>query len=134
MQRCVNGVGLGELVLKDDDAAGGFQRGALIEELTGSGRDPQLISGVPAVSAFGALRSQELCLVKAPEKRRRGAQDPRGAAHAVGRIVFVVELVVRIPFRGTVIFFYDNAFRMVRREEGSVSPRMPSLPTRGYRP
>ena len=47
----VNALGFGELVFQDDDAAGGLQRAALVNQLAGAGGQPQLITGVAAVPA-----------------------------------------------------------------------------------
>ena len=52
----VDCVGVCELIFEDDDAARRFECGAAVDQFTGPGRDPQLIAGVAAVSAFGALR------------------------------------------------------------------------------
>lgn len=49
----VDAPGLFELVLEDDDAAGGLDGGAVIDEFPGPGRDAQLIAGVAAVAALG---------------------------------------------------------------------------------
>jgi hypothetical protein len=51
-------VGLSELIFKDNDAAGRIERGAVIDQFTSPRRDPQLIAGVAAVAAFGALRCE----------------------------------------------------------------------------
>jgi hypothetical protein len=51
----VDGVGLSELVFKDDDAACRFERGATIDQFTSPRGDPQLIAGVAAVAALRAL-------------------------------------------------------------------------------
>ena len=51
--RGVQTPGLFELVLEDDDAAGGLNRGALVDELAGAGGDAQLVAGVAAVAARG---------------------------------------------------------------------------------
>jgi hypothetical protein len=44
-------VGFGELVFQDDDAAGGLQRIALVDQFAGAAGQPQLIAGVAAVPA-----------------------------------------------------------------------------------
>jgi hypothetical protein len=54
----VDGQGFGELVFKDDDAACRVECGAVVNEFPSSCRDAQLISGVPAVPALGALRRE----------------------------------------------------------------------------
>jgi hypothetical protein len=64
----VDGVGFGELVFEDDDAARGIQCGAVVDEFTGSGREPQLVTGVAAVSALGALRGEQFRLVEAAQE------------------------------------------------------------------
>jgi hypothetical protein len=40
-----------KFVFQDDDAAGGVERGAVVDEFAGAGGDPQLVAGVAAVSA-----------------------------------------------------------------------------------
>jgi hypothetical protein len=47
----VDALGFGELVFQNDDVAGGVQRVALVDELTGAGGQPQLIAGVASVPA-----------------------------------------------------------------------------------
>jgi hypothetical protein len=54
----VDGVGLSELIFKDDDAARRIEGGAVVDQFTSPCCDPQLISGVAAVSAVGALRGE----------------------------------------------------------------------------
>ena len=54
----VNGLGLSELVFKDDDATRCIEGGAAIDQFTSPRGDPQLIAGVAAVTALGALRSE----------------------------------------------------------------------------
>src|SRR6478752_5553429 len=49
----VDAPGFFELVLKDDDAAGGLDRCALVDEFAGAGGDAQLVAGVAAVAAGG---------------------------------------------------------------------------------
>ena len=61
----VDGVGFGELIFEDDDAARGVECGAVVDEFAGSGRDPQLVTGVAAVSALRALRCEQFRLVEA---------------------------------------------------------------------
>ncbi|MDT5142135.1 MAG: hypothetical protein QOD02_2710, partial [Mycobacterium sp.] len=54
----VDGVGFSELIFKDDDAARRIEGRTAVDQFTSPGRDPQLIAGVAAVSAFGALRCE----------------------------------------------------------------------------
>ncbi len=54
----INGVGISELIFEDDDAARRIEGGAVIDQFTSPRRDPQLIAGVAAVSALGALRGE----------------------------------------------------------------------------
>ena len=49
----VDALGFFELVLEDDDAAGGLDGGALVDEFAGAGGDAQLVAGVAAVAAYG---------------------------------------------------------------------------------
>ena len=52
LQFGVDGLGLGELILENDDATCGIQSGAAVHQLTGPRGDPELISGVPPVPAL----------------------------------------------------------------------------------
>ena len=54
----VDGVGLSELIFKDDDAARRIEGGTAVDQFTSPRSDPQLIAGVAAVSALGALRCE----------------------------------------------------------------------------
>ena len=45
----VDALSLLELVFEDDDAAGGLDRGALVDELPGAGGDAQLVAGVGVI-------------------------------------------------------------------------------------
>jgi len=54
----VDGVGLSELIFKDDDAARRIEGGTAVDQFTSPRRDPQLVAGVAAVSALGALRCE----------------------------------------------------------------------------
>jgi hypothetical protein len=63
----VDALGFFELAFEDDDAAGGLDRGALVDELTGAGSDLQLVAGVAAVAAF---RAQGVIRRASPNSRR----------------------------------------------------------------
>lgn len=106
----VHCVGLSELIFKDDDAARRVERGAVIEEFTGPGRDPQLIAGVAAMSALGALGSEEFRLIEASQERLGGSQNLGSATHAVGGVVLVIELVDRVTVVRIVVRLYHNTF------------------------
>ena len=88
----VDASGLGELVFEDDDAACGIERGALVDQFAGSGGDAELVSGVAAVPALRASGGEELRGVEAAEECLCHAENLGGMAHAVGRVVLVVEL------------------------------------------
>lgn len=103
-------LGLSELIFQDDDAARRLQRGAVIDQFTSPRRDPQLIAGVAAVSALGALWGEEFRLVEASQERCGGSQNLGGATHAIGGVVLVIELVVRFNLGGTVLVLYHNTF------------------------
>ncbi len=51
----VASLGFVELVFEGDDAAGGVDGGAFVDEVPHSGGDAQLVAGVAAVAAGGAL-------------------------------------------------------------------------------
>ncbi len=57
---------LGELVFQDDDAAGGFHRGALVDEFPGARGQAQLVAGVAAMAAAGAQRARSIWQRPAP--------------------------------------------------------------------
>ena len=52
-QLLVDALGFFELVFEDDDAAGGFDGGALVDEFASARGDAQLVARVAAVAAFG---------------------------------------------------------------------------------
>jgi hypothetical protein len=54
----VDGVGLGELIFKDDDAARRIEGGAAVDQFTSPRSDPQLITGIAAVAALRAPRCE----------------------------------------------------------------------------
>ena len=107
----VDGLGFCELVLEDDDAARGIECGAVVDEFAGSGRDPQLIAGVAAVPALGALRCEQFRLVEATQKSWGGSQDLGGVPHAVCGKVLVIDLVIRVTVGRSVIRLFHNAFQ-----------------------
>jgi hypothetical protein len=54
----VDGLGLGELIFKDDDSARRIEGGTTVDQFTSPRGDPQLIAGVAAVAALRALRCE----------------------------------------------------------------------------
>src|SRR6185369_10528054 len=70
--------GFFELVLEDDDPAGGFERDALVDHLSSPCGEAQLIAGVAAVSAGRAERGDQLRLVEPTQEVLRSAGDLRG--------------------------------------------------------
>jgi len=85
-----------KLVFEDDDAAGGLDRSALVDEFTRAGCDPQLVAGVAAVAALGAERGDQAGFAKGAEEARGGAEHLGGPAHRVGGIVVVIEAAERV--------------------------------------
>jgi hypothetical protein len=69
----VDALGFFELVFEDDDAAGGLDRGALVDEFPRAGGDAQLVAGVAAVAAFGAQRGDQ---AGSPMARRKAGVVP----------------------------------------------------------
>jgi hypothetical protein len=69
----VDALGFLELVFEDDDAAGGLDGGALVDEFAGAGRYAQLVAGVAAVAAFGAQGLIRRC---SPRVRRKAGVVP----------------------------------------------------------
>lgn len=49
---------LGELIFEDDDAGGCFEGVAVVDEVADAGGEAQLVAGVAAVPALGALWRQ----------------------------------------------------------------------------
>ena len=84
--------GFGELVFEDDDAARGLEWGAGGDEFVGAGGDAQLIARVTAVPTARALWGEEFRGIEAAQERLPDTENVGGVAHAVGGIVFVVEL------------------------------------------
>jgi len=107
----VDGVGLSELIFKDDDAARRIEGGTAVDQFTSPRGDPQLIAGIAAVSALGALGCEKFGLVEASQESWGGSQDLGGATHAVGGVVLVVELIVRVTVGRFVLRVYHNTFR-----------------------
>jgi len=65
-------------VFEDDDAAGGLDGGAVVDEFPGAGRDAKLVAGVAAVAALGAENA-----LRGPGDVRR--QGPEGTCYTIGR-------------------------------------------------
>src|SRR6185312_6680371 len=85
-----------ELVFENDDPAGGLQGGALIDHLPRPGGQAQLVAGVAAVPAAGAVRVDQFRLVQATQEVLRGAEHLRGLADGVGRVVLIAEHVLGV--------------------------------------
>lgn len=84
-----------QLVFEDDDAAGGLEWSTPIDEFAGAGSDAELVAGVAPVTARGSHRGHQFRGVETAEKRLGDAEKLGGAAHAVCRVVVVVEFVFR---------------------------------------
>jgi hypothetical protein len=107
----VDGLGLGELIFKDDDSARRIEGGTTVDQFTSPRGDPQLIAGIAAMTAVRALRCEQFRLIEASQEPRGGSQNSGGTAHAVGGVVLVVELIVWVTVGRIVIRLYHNAFR-----------------------
>src|SRR4051812_11095604 len=83
----VEALGFFELVLEDDDAAGGLDGGSLVDEFAGAGGDAQLVAGVAAVAARGAQRGDEAGLADGAQEALGDTEHLGGPAHGVGRVV-----------------------------------------------
>jgi len=92
----VDAAGFGELVFENDDSARSLERGAGGNKLVRAGGDTQLIARVAAVPTGRALRGEEFRSIEAAQKSLPNAEKLGGVAHAVGRIVFVVELAGQV--------------------------------------
>jgi hypothetical protein len=90
----VDALGFFELVLEDDDAAGGVDGGALVDEFPGAGGNAQLVAGVAAVSACGTQWCDEAGFADRAEEVRCGAKHFDSQAHGVGGVVVVIETAV----------------------------------------
>ncbi len=71
-------LGFVELVFEGDDAAGGVDGGALVDQFACAGGQAQLVAGVAAVAAGGALRGDQARL-------RRGCAESPGWCRACRR-------------------------------------------------
>jgi hypothetical protein len=92
----VDALGFFELVFEDDDAAGGLDGGAVVDEFAGAGGDAQLVAGVASMAARGAERGDEAGFADGAEKALGGAELRGGPAHGVGGVVVVVEPAERV--------------------------------------
>jgi hypothetical protein len=81
----------GELIFEDDDPARRLQGGAAGDEFVGASGETELVAGVAAVSAVGALRGEEFRGVETTQERLPHTENVGGLAHAVRRVVFVVK-------------------------------------------
>jgi hypothetical protein len=93
----VDALGFFELVFEDDDAAGGFDRGAVVDEFPGAGGDAQLVAGVAAVAARGAQRGDQAGVAEGAEEALGGARS--SAARPIvyaGGVVVIVESAERV--------------------------------------
>jgi len=86
----------GELVFEDDDPARGLEWGAGGDEFVRAGGDTQLVARVAAVPTGGALWGEEFRGIEAAEESLPDTEEFGGVAHAVGGIVFVVELAGQV--------------------------------------
>lgn len=115
--------GFGELVYEDDDAARRLQGGTAGDEFMGAGGDTELVAGVAAVSAVGALRGEEFRGVETAQECLSDAEDVGGLAHAVGGVVFVVEFAGQCVDCAVGCLTYDeqvellDAYRALRDAE-----------------
>jgi hypothetical protein len=87
----VDALGFFKLVFEDDDPACGLDRGALVDELTRTGRDAQLVAGVTAVTALGAQWCDQSRFADGAEEAWSGTEQFGGPAHRVGGVVVVIE-------------------------------------------
>ncbi|WP_455710521.1 hypothetical protein [Rhodococcus globerulus] len=76
----VDTAGFGELIFENDDAARRLQRGAAGDEFVGAGGDTELVAGVAAVPAVGALRGEEFRGVETTQECLSDAEDVGGRA------------------------------------------------------
>jgi hypothetical protein len=107
----IESVGLGELILQDNDSARRVEASSAVNQFTGPRRDPELIARVAAVSALGALRREQFRLIEASQESRGGSEYLRGATHAVRGVIVIIELSVQITIGRTVLRLYNNTFR-----------------------
>src|SRR6185295_15489046 len=91
-------VGGVELVLQGDDPAGGRQGRAAVDQLAHPGGQVELVPGVAAVPAGGAVRLDEPGRVEGTQEGRGHADHVGGPAHRV-RGVMEVGVHERLPER-----------------------------------
>src|SRR5690349_8707916 len=100
-------LGFVELVFEGDDAAGGVDGRALVDEVPYPRSDAQLVAGVAAVPAGGALRGDQPAFVEAAQEILGDAEHLGGAAHGVAGVVLVIESVGH--GRGRVVLGRDHS-------------------------
>lgn len=96
LEFCVDAPGFGELVFEDDDPTRRLEGGAGRNKLVRAGGDTQLIARVAAVPTRGALWGEQFRGIEAAKEPLPHAEEFGGVAHAVGGIVFVVELAGQV--------------------------------------
>jgi hypothetical protein len=72
------------------------------------------------VSALGPLGREELRIVEAPQERGGGSENFGGTTHAVGGVVLVIDLVIRVD-GGIVLRWYLNTFRSPKAAESTLN-------------
>ena len=96
MEFGVDAARFGELVFEDDDPARSLKWSAGGDEFVRAGGDAQLIARVASVPTGGALRGEEFRGIEAAQEPLPDTEKFGGVAHAVGGIVFVVELAGQV--------------------------------------
>ena len=109
----VDASGFGELVFEDDDPARRLQRGTAGDEFVGAGGDAELVAGVAAVPAVGALRGEEFRGVETTQERLPDPENVGGLAHAVRRVIFVVEFAGQSTARAVGYFCLNGVSSFV---------------------
>jgi hypothetical protein len=92
----VDATRFGELVLENDDPARSLEWSAGGDEFVCAGGHTQLIARVAAVPTRGALWGEQFRGIEAAQEPLPHAEEFGGVAHAVGGIVFVVELAGQV--------------------------------------
>jgi len=93
---CVDAARFGELVFENDDPARSLEWSAGGDEFVRAGGDTQLVARVAAVPTGRALWGEEFRGIEAAKEPLPHAEELGGVAHAVGGIVFVVELAGQV--------------------------------------
>ncbi|GAB2795951.1 hypothetical protein GCM10027199_84540 [Amycolatopsis magusensis] len=113
-----------QLVFEGNDAARRVDGGALVDQFPHPRGDAQLVPGIAAMPAGGALGLDQAGAIQAAQEILAGTEQVRGPAHGVRRVVLVIEPAD--PDRAGLS--WDHSTSTSRRTPGAVTaPGVPGV-------